>query len=415
MPQNWAQNYTYAAPRIVTANSVDDVRAALAGPGPVHALGTRHSFTDVPDTAGTLIDVTGLEAPAMIDAEAGTARVTAGTRYAVVAEQLHDAGFALHNMGSLPHINVGGATQTATHGSGDARGVLSTAVRSLRYLDASGELREVSRGDADFPALVVGVGAFGIIVDLDLEIEADYLVRQDVYHGLTWTELLADLGSVTGAGDSVSLFSRWDHDVPGPLWVKRRVTDAEAAAAPTVLDASLSPENVSPLGMGDNVTELGTAGPWYLRLPHFRADREPSRGDEIQSEYFVDRAHGAAALAAVREIADGFREHLIWTEIRTAAADELWLSPAYQRDSVIIHFTWENRDAEVRAALVDIEAALAPFAARPHWGKLHLFDRERLEAVVPRLADARAVYERLDPEGRFVNDHLVRVGLRDPR
>lgn len=414
MPQNWAQNYTYASPRIVTANSVDDVRAVLAEPGLVHALGTRHSFTDVPDTTGTLIDVTGLEGPAVIDAEAGTARVTAGTRYAVVAEQLHHAGFALHNMGSLPHINVGGATQTATHGSGDARGVLSTAVRSLRYVDASGELREVSRGDADFPALVVGVGAFGVIVDLDLEIEPDYLVRQDVYHGLTWDTLLANVDAVTGAGDSVSLFSRWD-EVPGPLWVKRRVAGAEVVAADAILDAVLSPENVSPLGMGDNITELGTAGPWYLRLPHFRADSEPSRGDEIQSEYFVDRAHAAAALAAVRAIADGFREHLIVTEVRTAAADELWLSPAYQRDSVIIHFTWENRDAEVRAALVDIEAALAPFDARPHWGKLHLFDRERLEAVVPRLADARAVYERIDPDGRFVNDHLVRVGLRDPR
>lgn len=409
MAHNWAGSHTYEAARLVTATSVDDVRDALRTSGPVHALGTRHSFTDVPDTPGTLIDVTGMEGSAEIDGD--TVRVTAGTRYAVLAAQLDAAGLALHNMGSLPHINVGGATQTATHGSGDAKGVLSTAVRSLRFVDAAGDLHVVSRGDADFPALVVGVGAFGVVVDLTLDVEPRYDVRQDVYHGLSWQALSADLDAVTAAADSVSIFSRWG-DEAGPLWVKRR---AGSPVTDTIADAVRSDDRVSPIGMGDNITEIGTDGPWHLRIPHFRADAVPSRGDELQSEYFVARADAPAALAAVRAIADTFREHLIVTEIRTAAADELWLSPAYRRDCVIIHFTWENRADAVRTALVGIEAALAPFAARPHWGKLHLFDRARLESVVPRLADASAVYERLDPTGRFVNDHLVRVGLREPR
>ncbi|MCR2826588.1 D-arabinono-1,4-lactone oxidase, partial [Microbacterium sp. zg.Y909] len=96
-------------------------------------------------------------------------------------------------------------------------------------------------------------------------------------------------------------------------------------------------------------------------------------------------------------------------------ADELWLSPAYQRDVAIIHFTWRNHPDEVAALLPDIEQALAPFDARPHWGKAHRFDRAAIERVHPRLADARAVFERLDPDGRFVNDHLVRVGVREAR
>ncbi|WP_040165900.1 D-arabinono-1,4-lactone oxidase [Microbacterium gorillae] len=411
MAQNWAGSHTYRAPALTVASSVEDIRRALARPGRVHALGTRHSFTDLPDTDGTLIDVTGLEGPARIDGETMTARVTAGTRYAVLATQLDAAGFALHNMGSLPHINVGGATQTATHGSGDAKGVLSTAVRSLRYLGADGELHELVRGDDDFSALVVGVGAFGIVTDLTLDIEPRYEVRQDVYEGLSWEALFADVSAVTGAADSVSIFSRWE-DEAGPLWVKRR---AGAEITDHIADAVRSSSRISPIGMGDNITEIGTVGPWHLRIPHFRADAVPSRGDELQTEYFVSRQDAPAALAAVRALGDSFREHLIVTEIRTAGADELWLSPAYRRDSVIIHFTWENRPDEVRAALVGIEAALEPFAARPHWGKLHLFDRARLESVVPRLGDARAVYERLDPEGRFANDHLVRVGLREAR
>jgi len=411
MPQNWAGSHTYEAPRIVSVQSQEDLVSALATPGRVHALGTRHSFTDLPDTDGTLIEMSTWVPPVIIEGD--SVRVGAGTRYAVLAAHLEDAGRALHNTGSLPHINVGGATATGTHGSGDRNGVLTTAVRALTFADAAGAFHTVRRGDADFAALAVGAGAFGIVTELELETQPTYRVRQDIYAGVSWGALLDDIDTVTTAGDSVSVFTRWDDN--SIVWVKKRVADDGEQPAETLLDGALADHELSPLGTGDNVTPLGVPGVWYQRLPHFRADREPSYGDEIQSEYFIDRAHAAPALAAIRAIADGFREHLNVTELRTAAADELWLSGAYQRESFIIHFTWLNHPEHVRAALVGIEAALAPFDARPHWGKLHLFDRERLEAVVPRLADARAVYERLDPDGRFVNDHLVRVGLREAR
>ncbi|UYO96583.1 FAD-binding protein [Microbacterium sp. M28] len=413
MAGNWAGTYEYRAPRHIVVADEDELRAALAGNGPVHALGTRHSFTDLPDTAGTLIEMAAFDRPITIDEDARTVRVTAGTRYGVLAAQLHAAGWALHNTGSLPHISVGGATSTGTHGSGDGNGVLSSAVAGIRFLDAAGEAHEVSRGDADFEALVVGVGAFGILTELTLDIQPTYLVRQDLYADVTWETLLGDIDAVTSAGDSVSVFTRWGEDL-GWVWVKRRATDAEATAPEELLGGRLS-ATLEPLGLGDNVTVIGTAGPWYERLPHFRADAEPSRGDEIQTEYFIDRADAAAALRAVREVVAPYTEHLIWTELRTAASDELWLSGAYQRDAFIIHFTWENHPAEVTEALTLIEPVLAPFNARPHWGKRHLMERADIERVVPRLADARAVFERLDPTGRFVNEHLVRVGLREAR
>ncbi|GAB3601578.1 FAD-binding protein [Microbacterium tumbae] len=411
---NWAGTHRYRAPRRVTVASEAQLRAALNGTGPVHALGTRHSFTDLPDTAGTLIEMSAFDAPAVIDAENRTVRITAGTRYGVLARQLHDGGWALHNTGSLPHISVGGATSTGTHGSGDRHGILTTAIRSLRFMDAAGEIREISRGETDFPAVAVGVGAFGILTELTLDIQPTYLVRQDLYEGIGWDALLDDVEAVTAAGDSVSVFTRWGEDL-GWVWVKRRVADPVAPEPAGLLGGRLSEVGLSPLGLGDNVTEIGTDGPWYQRWPHFRADAEPSRGDEIQSEYFVDRADAADALRAVREAVAPFLEHLIWSELRTAAADDLWLSGAYRRDAFIIHFTWENHPDEVTAALRVIEPALAPFGARPHWGKRHLFERTDVEAVVPRLADARAVFERLDPDGRFVNEHLVRVGLREAR
>ncbi|GAA5202875.1 D-arabinono-1,4-lactone oxidase [Microbacterium jejuense] len=416
MSRNWAGTYEYAAPRIVTASTVDDVRRVLAEPGRVRALGTRHSFTDLPDTTGTLVDMTGFAPEFALDEASGTVTVPAGIRYGVLAVWLHERGWALRNMGSLPHINVGGATATGTHGSGDANQVLSASVSALRYVGADAEVREVRRGDADFDALVVGLGAYGIVVSLTLDVVPAFRLRQDIYSGVTWDAALTRYDELTSAGYSVSVFSRWEEPTVGYVWVKTRLESDDQLVADTLLDGVRTLGDVSPFGDGDNATEIGgVPGPWMLRLPHFRLDAQPSFGDEIQTEYFVDRADAAAALDAVRALGDGIRPHLIWTELRTAAADVLWLSPAYGRDTVIIHFTWYNHPDEVAAAVARIEAALEPFGARPHWGKVHGFDRAAIERVHPRLADARGVFERLDPEGRFTNAHLERVGVREAR
>ncbi len=410
---NWATSYEYTAPRIVVAETIDDVRRVVDAR--VKALGTRHAFTDLTDTAGTLVDVTRIQPAYALDLETPAVTVGAGTRYGELAVWLEERGWALRNMGSLPHINVGGATATGTHGSGDANGVLSTSVRAIRYVGADGELRDVRRGDPDFDALVVGVGAFGIVVTVTLDIQPSFRMRQDVYAGVSWDAALEDLPQLTGAGYSVSGFSRWRDDTIDYVWVKTRLDADDDAVPDTLLDGIRVTGVDSPLSDADNVTELGMPGPWLLRLPHFRLDARPSRGDEIQSEYFVSRDEAPAALRAVRALAGDIRPQLIWTELRTVAADGLWLSPAYERDAVTIHFTWDNRPREVRAVLTRIEEALEPFQARPHWGKLHGFERERMARVHPRLSEARAVFERLDPDGRFVNDHLVRVGVREPR
>ena len=416
MTRNWAGTYEYTAPRIVEATTVGDVQRVLAQPGRVRALGTRHSFTDLPDTTGTLVDVTGLASDFELDEAEGAVTVPAGVRYGVLAVWLDERGWALRNMGSLPHINVGGAVATGTHGSGDANPVLSTSVRALRYVGADAELHEVRRGDPDFDAPVVGLGAYGVVVSLTLDIQPAFRMRQDIYTGITWDAALAHYDELTSAGYSVSVFSRWEEPSVGYVWVKTRLEADDDAVPDALLDGVRAVGGESPLGAEDNVTELaGVPGPWMLRLPHFRLDAQPSFGDEIQSEYFVARADAAVALDAVKALGDGIRPHLIWTELRTAAADALWLSPAYARDVVIIHFTWYNHPDAVAAAIARIEAALEPFAARPHWGKLHGFDRAAMERVHPRLADARAVFERLDPDGRFTNAHLERVGVREPR
>jgi xylitol oxidase len=412
MPRNWSGTHEYTAPRIVPVSTVEQVQQALAAGGPVHALGTRHSFTDLPDTTGTLLDLAGLTGGFALDADAGTVTVAAGTRYGELALWLDRQGYALHNLGSLPHISVGGATATGTHGSGNANGVLTSAVRGIRYVAADGDVHEVRQGESDFAPLAVGLGAFGVLVSLTLAVQPTYRARQDVYQNVTWDAALERFDDITGAGYSVSVFTRWEEDLLGDVWVKTRLNADDDPVPDALLDGSRVVD-ANPLdGLPDLTVLGGVPGPWMERLPHFRLDGQPSFGDEIQSEYFVPRLDAPAALRAMRELAPVIQPVLFVSELRTAARDDLWLSGAYQRDFLAIHFTWHNDDAGVRAVLPAIEEALAPFGARPHWGKLHLFDAAAIARVHPRLADARAVFERLDPERRFANAHLERVGVR---
>jgi len=415
--KTWAGTYTFTAPRLVEARSIDDVRELVSAGGQVRALGTRHSFNDLADTRGTLVTVTDIPADPVLDEGARTVTVGAGTRYGELATWLTDRSWALHNLGSLPHISVGGAIATGTHGSGQGNGVLSTAVRAVTYVDASGGLTTVTRGEDDFAGLVVGLGAYGIVVRVTLDVQPTFDVRQDVFHGLPWDALLDDLDALTGAAYSVSVFTTWDEPTLDQTWRKTRLDDG--APVPDRwygVAAATGSEGRIVAGSEDNLTtQGGVPGPWSQRLPHFRLDSTPSNGDEIQTEYFVDRRVAADALRALRARAPRIARALLVSELRTAAADELWLSPAYERDVLAIHFTWQNRPDAVRALLPELEATLAPFDARPHWGKFHGMSPQAVARVTPRLDDARALFERLDPEGVFSGPHLERLGLRDRR
>ncbi len=422
--RTWAGTHTFTAPRLVEAESIDQVQQlvaqAMTSGERVRALGTRHSFNGIADTNGTLVSVTAIDPEPVLDEAARTVTVGGGIRYGALAAWLDERGWALHNMGSLPHISIAGAIATATHGSGNSLGVLSTAVRGLEYIAADGSLVAVRQGDPDFAGLVVGLGAFGIVVRITLAIEPSFRVRQDAFHGLPWSTVLDDLEGVTGAAYSVSLFTDWLGDEVKLAVLKTRLT-AHDDTAPVVGDEFFGATREDGLSIfghpdDDNTTQAGGApGPWHQRLPHFRFDGTPSVGDEIQTEYFVDRSVGADALRAVRALGGRIAPHLHITELRTAASDELWLSGAYQRPMLAIHFTWKPELEAVLAVLPDIESALSDFDARPHWGKVNGMDAATLARVHPRLGDSRALFERLDPTGMFSNDYLEVRGVREKR
>lgn len=407
---NWAGTHSYAATEVLRPATVAEAQDAVASRRRIRSLGTRHSFNDIADSTGSLLDLTAIDPDIVIDREARTATVGAGTRYAVVARHLADAGWALHNMGSLPHISVGGATATATHGSGDRNGSLSTAVRALEFITPGGELRRIDAAHPDFAGSVVHLGALGPVTRVTLAVEPTYRVRQDTYTGLSWTDLVDRFDEVTASGYSVSVFTRWDTATAGDVWVKERL---DGHSTPDMPDAILSAQRVpvralSPAAEGvDNTTEQGgIPGDWCDRLPHFRIDATPSHGDEIQTEYLVDRAVAVGAIAAVRAIAARVAPALLVSELRTVAADDLWLSTAYGRDSVCIHFTWKNLPDAVAQAILAVEGALAPFDPRPHWGKVFSMPIGRSQ---PNLARFRELVASVDPDGTFRGPYLERV------
>jgi alditol oxidase len=409
---NWADNYTFTASRIHAPETIDEARRIVAAAPRIRAVGTRHSFNDIADSA-EMIDLRHLPPGFTIDAERMTVTVGACTSYGVLAAYLQTQGYALHNMGSLPHISVAGATATGTHGSGDRNGNLSSAVAGLEIIDADGDLLHVQRGDSGFDGMVVGLGAFGVITRVALDILPTYDVRQDAFIALPWDIAIERFDAVSSAAYSVSLLTKWGGDTVNRMWLKTRVADEamlQAAVAP--LGATAAPVHMVSSSLDDPSERLnpfgGVPGPWSERLPHFRLDRQPGVIDQIQSEYMVPRPQVAPALKAMRALADRIDPLLHTTEIRTMAADALWLSPSYGHDTVAIHFTWQGKPVEVDAITREIEAILLPLGARPHWGKLIHADAGQLAKLYPRIGDFRALVAGHDPAGKFRNAYLVR-------
>lgn len=409
---NWAGNYTYGVDRVHEAASVDEVRELVASRSRLKALGTRHCFNGIADSSHLLVSLREMAGVVALDLKKRTVTVEAGASYGQICPHLHERGFALHNLASLPHISVAGACATATHGSGVSNANLASAATDLELVTASGEVRWLSRdedGD-EFQGAVVHLGALGVLTKVTLEVEPTYLMRQHVYLDLPAAELRDHFDEIVSAGYSVSLFTDWEGDGVEEVWIKSRVdAGADTEAEPDFFGARLADRDVHPIAAlsAEHCTEqMGVVGPWYDRLPHFRMGFTPSSGDELQSEFFVPRSEAVEAMAAIGRLGEEIHPHLLISELRTVAADQLWMSTAYGRDSLAIHFTWKPDWPAVRKVLPLIERELGPFGVRPHWGKLFTLSPEVLRSRYERLDDFRALARRLDPGGKFRNPFL---------
>jgi alditol oxidase len=410
--KNWAGNLEYSTDRLYSATSLDEVRNYVKKHRRLKVLGTRHCFNTIADSAHNFLSLKAMDEVVALDAEARMVTINGGMTYAQLCPYLQTRGFALHNLASLPHISVAGACSTATHGSGEKNGNLSTAVSALEVVTAAGEVVQLSReqdGEA-FRGTVVGLGALGVITKITLDIQPTFVMRQYVYENLPLDAVKHHFDDIEASAYSVSLFTDWQNQRVNEVWIKSRVEEGQAfEATPEFFGAKRATRNLHPIAelSAENCTEqMGVPGPWYERLPHFRIGFTPSAGKELQSEYFVPRQHAVEAILAVERLRDQVGPHLLISEIRTIAADDLWMSPCYEQPCVTIHFTWKPDWPAVRKLMPVIEKELAPFNARPHWGKLFTTSSRELRSIYKKLPEFAQLSKRYDPDGKFRNEFL---------
>ncbi len=408
--QNWAESFTYGAARFHQPETIDELRKVVRRSRRVKALGGRHSFSRIADTDADMIGTSQFNRLIGLDAKNRTVSVGAGMKYGELAKLLHKEGFAVHNLASLPHIQVGGAVATATHGSGDGNGNLATQVRGLELVTAEGEITRLKRGDGNFEGAVAHLGALGLITNVTLDIVPAFDVRQYVYIGLSPDQLMANFDAIYSTAYSVSVFTDWQSD-PGltAIWLKHKVAGERFHAPVEMFGAKRADRHVHPIVTYDAevcTPQMGVVGPWYNRLPHFLMEFRPSTAAELQSEFFVSRRHAKAGIRELHGLRGELAEVLQISEIRTVKGDDLWMSTAYGEDQVAFHFTWIKDWPRVRAALAHVEKKLEPLGARPHWGKLTTMRPEALRARYPKLPEFRGLVAQLDPSGKFHNDYL---------
>ncbi len=414
--RNWAGNVTFGAAAVERPASVAEVQQVVARADRVRPLGTGHSFNRIADTTGTLVWLGELPPVIEVDSAARTLRVGGGLRYGDLGPTLHDAGLALPNTGSLPHISIAGSVATGTHGSGAGNQVLAGSVRALTVVTAGGDLVTIERASSpdEFDGWVVSLGRLGVVVELVLDLVPAYEIAQTVVEHVDEELVGRDVTEVLGSAYSVSIFTDWRGQGTTQVWVKRRVGEPQSDTTwgGRLADGPRHP--IAGMPVEHTTVQLGQPGPWLERLPHFRLEFMPSSGDELQSEFFVASRHAADAWAALSGLTETLAPALQVSEVRAVAADPFWLSPTRGEPTVAFHFTWVSDRSVVDPAVAAVEAELAAFDARPHWGKVSGTPPQRLADLYLRLPDFARLVQRVDPDGKLGNE-LVDSWLRAAR
>ncbi len=410
--KNWAGNLEYSTGNVHYPKTVEEVQAVVKKCDQLKGLGSRHSFNRIADSDKNQVSLKNMNKVVSLDKATHRITVEGGTRYGEIVEELHKNGYALPNLASLPHITVAGACATATHGSGVKNGNLSSVVSALEFVDAAGEIVNMSKqkdGDAFFGA-VVNLGALGVVTKITLDLLPTFDMTQVVYRNLPMEELKNHFNDIQARGYSVSLFTTWQNKNINEVWIKSRID--KGAITPEDLElygAKPATQNMHPVEgqSAESVTEqMGNPGPWYERMPHFKMGFTPSTGKELQSEYFVPIEHAFEAMMAIEKIQDKISPHLFISEIRTVNADNFWMSPCYKKTCVAIHTTWKQEPDTVMGLLPLFEEQLAPFKPIPHWAKLFAISPAVIQSRYEKLNDFKELVAKHDPKGKFRNEFL---------
>jgi FAD-linked oxidoreductase len=425
---NWAGTATARPTRVAAPRSIAELQHAVALANNeglrVKAVGSGHSFTPIAVTDGVLLRLDGLTGIVRADTATGLVTVRAGMSLSNLTAQLWQHGLAMSNLGDVDVQTISGAISTGTHGTGLKLGGIATQVRALQLVLADGRLLDCSANEHPdvFAAARIGLGALGVIATVTLHCERAYALHA-VEAPSSLDETLDGLDDLVQSNDHFEFY--W---FPHTRRVLTKCNNRVPPGAPFEpvgrLRAYVEDELLSNRVFGW-VNELGTAGPRLI--PHINAisaravsareyvDRSyavfasPRRVRFREMEYAVPREAVPYVLAEIDAWLRRSGEHVAFpVEVRFAAADDIWLSTAYARDSGYIAVHQYHRREHERYFRA-VEAIAQSVDGRPHWGKLHWRDADSLRGTYPHLADFIAVRDRLDPGRAFANDHLREV------
>jgi len=407
--KNWAGNLTFSAKEFIEIDNISKLQQVVSNSQGIKVLATGHSFNAIGDTKDTLISLKNLSNGIEIDSQNAQALIPAGMAYADAARYLESNGWAFSNMASLGEVTIAGAISTGTHGSGSNNGVLSTSVVGLEIVLGSGELVTIDESNSEeFAGFVISLGALGVFTKIKMRIIPSFSVKQFVYENIGIQAVAENFDTVFNSAYSVSYFSNWAKNSTGQIWMKFLDDSSSDNLSDNWLGANQAKAKQHPVKINNPdpcTDQLGISGKWLYRLPHFKLDSSPASGDEVQTEYLVDRKYVNEYIQDLRTIGDEIASKVYATEIRTIKSDELWLSGAYQRETVGFHFTWKKSDTLVDF-LPRIEEILGKHHGRPHWAKLFSVKSDELSARYPKYSNFEALLKKYDPKKKFRNKFI---------
>jgi FAD-linked oxidoreductase len=426
--RNWAGTATANPARLVRPSDPDQIAAAVKDAErdglPVRAVGAGHSFTSVAATDGVAVDLSRWTGIVAADQETGLVTVRAGTTLRELNADLDELGLAMTNLGDIDAQTIAGAISTGTHGTGARYGGIATQIAGLELVLADGSLVSCSPIERPelFEAARIGLGAIGVLSTVTLHCEPAFVLAADE-RPEPIDALLERFDHLADTHDHVefhwfpygrnALVKRNDRrpigTEPAPLSPLRHYLEYEllenVALAGMCRLGRAVPRLVAPL---HRTVDAVLSARTYSDLSH-RVFVSTRNVRFVESEYALPRD---ALLDVLRELRRGIPTLadpvMFPLEVRVAAADDVWLSTAYGRDSAYIAIH-QYLGMPYRQFFDLFESIVGNVGGRPHWGKLHSLDAARLAPLYPRFGDFRDVREAVDPAGRFTNPYLERV------
>lgn len=408
---NWAENLSCEPATILKPSSEEAVARALtdaaATGAKVRIVGAGHSFSPISVTSETLLNTDKLSGISAIDGENAFVACGPGTRIRELGDPLWEAGLTLQNQGDIDTQHIVGAMSTATHGSGLRNKSFSATTRRLRLVTPSGEVLEVDESDPGLLAAArVSLGMLGVITEVEFVARPRFALGERLEF---WPlEQLLDRWDDENANRRhFSFFWMPASDSPDRLFMEYPDGMDMADHSRVKLYDELPAEVLD----GDVEAMIRAEGFTRLDRP-YRIYPDPDFQGEImmrELEYMVPYEHGKDAFMALRDLClNRYPENKYPIETRFIAAEDAWLSPFYNRDSVSISICG-HKPQDFMKFLSDVAAVLDPFEPRPHWGKIYFLDRDQVAAAFPKHADFVEIRRRLDPNGLLLNDELARL------